>query len=187
MTHDDLVAVLLLLGVCAVDVVAEGGLDASPVFVILLEDGTQGEIRPRPRVRDHGSQWRPPMQRMREEFSFQKASPPPPLRLGRGGGDAVLEIGPATHPCGSAPTHWLVTAAGSFHMQRPEQRQRDGVEVFSHHGVRLPVGDGGHRLDGGAFPQQVAAQELHSWSHGQQHGNHIPLNPGACWVTGGGG
>lgn len=106
--------------------------------------------------------------------------------MGRGGGDAVLEIGPATHPCGSAPTHWLVTAAGSFHMQRPEQRQRDGVEVFSHHGVRLPVGDGGHRLDGGAFPQQVAAQELHSWSHGQQHGNHIPLNPGACWVTGGG-
>lgn len=46
MTHDDLVAVLLLLGVGAVDVVAKGGLDASPVFVILLEDGTEGEIRP---------------------------------------------------------------------------------------------------------------------------------------------
>lgn len=37
---------------------------------------------------------------------------------------------------------------------------------FSHHGVRLPVGDGGHRLDGRAFPQQVAARELHSWFTG---------------------
>lgn len=42
MTHDDLVAVLLLLGVGAVDVVAEGGLDAGPVFVILLEYGYRG-------------------------------------------------------------------------------------------------------------------------------------------------
>lgn len=95
MTHDDLVAVLLLLGVGAVDVAAEGGLDASPVFVILLEDGTQGEIRPPDRAiasrgadaEDEGG------------ASFQKGVPP------------VLEIRPATHPRGSAPTHRLVTAA----------------------------------------------------------------------------
>ena len=43
MTHDDLVAVVLLLGVGAVDVVAEGSLDASPVFVILLEYGAEVE------------------------------------------------------------------------------------------------------------------------------------------------
>lgn len=43
MTDDDLVAVLLLLGVGAVDVSAEGGLDASSVFVVLLEDGREVE------------------------------------------------------------------------------------------------------------------------------------------------
>lgn len=48
MTHDDLVAVLLLLGVGPVDVVAEGSLNASPVLVILLEYGTEVETRPRP-------------------------------------------------------------------------------------------------------------------------------------------
>lgn len=46
MTHDDLVAVLLLLGVSAVDVAAEGCLDASSVFMVLLEDGTEVEIHP---------------------------------------------------------------------------------------------------------------------------------------------
>lgn len=48
MTHDDLVAVLLLLGVGPVDVVAEGGLNASPVLVILLEYGTEVETRLEP-------------------------------------------------------------------------------------------------------------------------------------------
>lgn len=48
MTHDDLVAVLLLLGVGPVDVVAEGSLNASPVLVILLEYGTEVETRPDP-------------------------------------------------------------------------------------------------------------------------------------------
>lgn len=52
MTHDDLVAVLLLLGVGPVDVVAEGSLNASPVLVILLEYGTEVETRPDPRCRD---------------------------------------------------------------------------------------------------------------------------------------
>lgn len=46
MTHDDLVAVLLLRGVGPVDVVAEGSLNASPVFVVLLEYGTEVETRP---------------------------------------------------------------------------------------------------------------------------------------------
>lgn len=36
MTDDDLVAVLLLLGVSAVDVAAEGSLDPGPVLVVLL-------------------------------------------------------------------------------------------------------------------------------------------------------
>lgn len=69
MTHDDLVAVLLLLGVRTVDVVAEGSLDASPVFVILLEYGTEVEICPDHVIRStlshcmmHGS---------REEFVAQ--------------------------------------------------------------------------------------------------------------------
>lgn len=62
MTHDDLVAVLLLLGVCPVDVVAEGGLNASPVFVILLEYGTEVEIRPDRVIRSTRSM----MQGMRE-------------------------------------------------------------------------------------------------------------------------
>lgn len=44
MTHDDLVAVLLLLGVSPVDVAAEGGLNASSVFMVLLEEGTSVEI-----------------------------------------------------------------------------------------------------------------------------------------------
>lgn len=52
MTHDDLVAVLLLLGVGPVDVVAEGSLNASPVLVILLEYGTEVETRPDPCDRD---------------------------------------------------------------------------------------------------------------------------------------
>lgn len=39
MTHDDLVAVLLLLWVCPVDVAAEGCLDTRAVFVVLLGDG----------------------------------------------------------------------------------------------------------------------------------------------------
>lgn len=41
MTHDDLEAVLLLLGVGAVDVAAEGCLNAGPIFVVLLEDGRE--------------------------------------------------------------------------------------------------------------------------------------------------
>lgn len=45
MTHDDLVAVLLLLGVSAVDVAAEGCLNASSIFVVLLEDGREVESR----------------------------------------------------------------------------------------------------------------------------------------------
>lgn len=43
MTHDDLVAVLLLLGVGPVNVAAEGCFNARPVFVVLLEDGTKVE------------------------------------------------------------------------------------------------------------------------------------------------
>ncbi len=43
MTHDDLVAVLLLLGVSPVDVATERCLNASPVFVVLLEDGREVE------------------------------------------------------------------------------------------------------------------------------------------------
>lgn len=43
MTHDDLEAVLLLLGVGAVDVAAEGCLNAGPIFVVLLEDGREVE------------------------------------------------------------------------------------------------------------------------------------------------
>lgn len=43
MTHDDLVAVLLLLGVSPVDVAAEGCLNASSVFVVLLKDGREVE------------------------------------------------------------------------------------------------------------------------------------------------
>lgn len=43
MTHDDLEAVLLLLGVSTVDVAAEGCLNASAVFVVLLEDGREVE------------------------------------------------------------------------------------------------------------------------------------------------
>lgn len=43
MTHDDLVAVLLLLGVSAVDVAAEGCLNARSVLVVLLEDGREVE------------------------------------------------------------------------------------------------------------------------------------------------
>ena len=40
--HDDLVAVLLLFGIGPVDVAAEGGFDASPVLVVLLEGGHTG-------------------------------------------------------------------------------------------------------------------------------------------------
>ena len=36
MADEDLVTVLLLLGVCPVDVVPEGSLDPGPIFVILL-------------------------------------------------------------------------------------------------------------------------------------------------------
>lgn len=43
MTHDDLIAVLLLLGVSPVDVAAEGCLNASSIFVVLLEDGREVE------------------------------------------------------------------------------------------------------------------------------------------------
>lgn len=43
MTHDDLVAVLLLLGVSSVDVAAESCLNASAVFVVLLEDSREVE------------------------------------------------------------------------------------------------------------------------------------------------
>lgn len=43
MTHDDLIAVLFLLGVSPVDVAAEGCLNASSVFVVLLEDGKEVE------------------------------------------------------------------------------------------------------------------------------------------------
>lgn len=43
MTHDDLIAVLLLLGVSPVDVAAEGCLNASSIFVVLLEDGRKVE------------------------------------------------------------------------------------------------------------------------------------------------
>jgi len=43
MTHDDLIAVLLLFGVSPVDVAAEGCLNASSVFVVLLEDGREAE------------------------------------------------------------------------------------------------------------------------------------------------
>lgn len=42
MTHDDLIAVLLLLGVRPVDVAAESGLNASSIFVVLLENS--GEV-----------------------------------------------------------------------------------------------------------------------------------------------
>lgn len=137
MTHDDLVAVLLLLGVGAVDVAAEGGLDASPVFVILLEDGTEGEIRPRPRDFITGAD-APPMQRMREEFHSRRS--PPPTHAGGGrGDDTVVEIRPATHPRGSAPTHRPVTAAGSFRMQPPEQQQRAGGGFLS---PRRPASSG---------------------------------------------
>lgn len=72
MTHDDLVAVLLLLGVGAVDVAAEGSLDASPVFVILLEYGTEVEIRPDCVIRPIRSQC--PMQGTGEQFHV-KMSP----------------------------------------------------------------------------------------------------------------
>lgn len=41
-THDDLHAVLLLLGVGAVDVAAEGCLDASAIFVVLLRGRRRG-------------------------------------------------------------------------------------------------------------------------------------------------
>lgn len=43
MTHDDLIAVLLLLGVSPVDVAAEGRLNASSILVVLLEDGRDVE------------------------------------------------------------------------------------------------------------------------------------------------
>lgn len=43
MTHDDLVAVLLLLGVSPMDVAAEGCLNASSILVVLLEDGREVE------------------------------------------------------------------------------------------------------------------------------------------------
>lgn len=43
MTHDDLIAVLLLLGVSPVDVAPEGCLNASSIFVVLLEDGIEDE------------------------------------------------------------------------------------------------------------------------------------------------
>lgn len=43
MTHDDLIAVLLLLGVSPVDVAAEGCLYASSIFMVLLEDGIEVE------------------------------------------------------------------------------------------------------------------------------------------------
>ena len=43
MTHDDLIAVLLLLGVSPVDVAAEGCLNASSIFMVLLEDGREVE------------------------------------------------------------------------------------------------------------------------------------------------
>jgi hypothetical protein len=35
--YEDLVAVLLLLGVCPVDVVPEGGLNPGSIFIILLK------------------------------------------------------------------------------------------------------------------------------------------------------
>ena len=44
--HDDLVAVLLLLGVGAVDVAPEGCLDTSSIFVVLLEEGREVESCP---------------------------------------------------------------------------------------------------------------------------------------------
>lgn len=72
MTHDDLVAVLLLLGVGAVDVAAEGSLDASPVFVILLEYGTEVEIRPDCVIRPIRSQC--PMHGNGGTVSFQNES-----------------------------------------------------------------------------------------------------------------
>lgn len=43
MTHDDLVAVLLLLGVSPVDVATERCLNASSIFMVLLEDGREVE------------------------------------------------------------------------------------------------------------------------------------------------
>lgn len=43
MTHDDLIAVLLLFGVSPVDVAAEGCLNASSIFVVLLEDSRKVE------------------------------------------------------------------------------------------------------------------------------------------------
>lgn len=46
MTHDDLIAVLLLLGVSPVDVAAEGCLNASSIFMVLLEDGREVESHP---------------------------------------------------------------------------------------------------------------------------------------------
>lgn len=72
MTHDDLVAVLLLLGVRTVDVVAEGSLDASPVFVILLEYGTEVEICPDHVIGSTLSQCM--MHGTREEFAAQNES-----------------------------------------------------------------------------------------------------------------
>lgn len=54
---EDLVTVLLLLGVCPVDVVPEGGLDPGSIFVILLGAG-QGTLSMegacRPRVEGYG-------------------------------------------------------------------------------------------------------------------------------------
>lgn len=43
MTDDDLKAVLLLLGVSPVDVATERCLNASSIFVVLLEDGREVE------------------------------------------------------------------------------------------------------------------------------------------------
>lgn len=43
MTDDDLIAVLLLLGVSPVNVAAEGSLNARSIFMVLLEDGIEVE------------------------------------------------------------------------------------------------------------------------------------------------
>lgn len=43
MTDDDLIAVLLLLRVSAVDVATEGCLNARSIFMVLLEDGREVE------------------------------------------------------------------------------------------------------------------------------------------------
>lgn len=78
--------------------------------------------------------------------------------------------------------YWLISAAVSLNKHLTGQLNRHAAEIqlnrresgppfsgeqggasISHHSIRLPVGDGWDRLDRRSLPQQITAQQLHSW------------------------